>query len=166
MDLMMEASKSLYPDPRSKNEMVRNTVHLQTANYVQDHRSDLIGRNDQYAFPKGSIGSVNSKEPVSMKNLGYVVRQSSEKDMREFSRTYDNSHQRSSEVSQMSILIDEIKFMKTQQDKILENQNIFQTYISNEITSIKNRINQMESDILLSKTLSSSSQLRSDLGQF
>jgi biopolymer transport protein ExbB len=51
------------------------------------------------------------------------------------------------------LLKDELKFMRAQQEKILENQNIFQTYISNEITNIKNRLNQMESNMILSKTL-------------
>ena len=81
-------------------------------------------------------------------------------------RSYDNITSRSIENSQINILKEEIKFMRAQQDKILENQNIFQTYITNEITNIKNRLNQMESNMILAKTLSTTTPFRSDLNQF
>jgi hypothetical protein len=56
--------------------------------------------------------------------------------------------------------------MKCQQEKYLENQNIFQTYISNEVTALKNRMNQLESDVLLSKTLSTNSHMPTDMSHY
>lgn len=75
-------------------------------------------------------------------------------------RSYDNtpSQRSQTETNQIAQLMEEIRYMKSQQDKILENQNIFQTYISNEITILKNKMNQMESDMLL-HSLSSKSMI-------
>ena len=95
-----------------------------------------------------------------------IINLNNEIEIREQTVKVESPFSRNSEANQIGILIEEIKFMKAQQDKIIENQNIFQTYISNEIMGIKNRMNVLESDILLSKTLNTNTPKRTDLDHF
>ena len=163
MEIMMEASKNMYFDPKQKQEKIRNTINMQPNNLYD--RSNLTPKEEPHSIKSSKTFSYGKESP-NVKISLYDNKQSNEFESREQIAKIESQNLRNSEATQISMLIEEIKFMKAQQSKILENQNIFQTYISNEITSIKNRMNVLESDILLSKTLNTGVAKRSDLGSF
>lgn len=164
MEMMMEASKNMYFEPNQKQEKIRNTISAQPPNFVYDRGNQSV--KEQTHAVKTSKTFSYGKESPNVKISLYDNQQNNEFESREQISHLEAQYARNSEANQISLLIDEIKFMKSQQTKILENQNIFQTYISNEITSIKNRMNVLESDILLSKTLNTGATIRNDLGSF
>lgn len=42
MDMMIEASKTMYPEVGDKKEQVRNTVHLPSTYYYQEQKNELM----------------------------------------------------------------------------------------------------------------------------
>lgn len=190
MDKMMNSSKNYgnsqkaqYPDQRNshstsyyhqnadRQDAVRHTISIPSSSYNYSQREDLSGRRDgEYSFEKsGNQQTQNQNQgKIRASHFDLPTKTIDLESISPSQRAYDNtpSSRRNEDNAQVLLLREELRFMRIQQDKILENQNIFQTYISNEITNIKNKINQMEGDIILSKTMSGSLMMRNDMSQF
>ena len=162
---IIETNVNTEPNFGIKNDKIRNTVNLPSPNYLQNRDNLINKKEDEVQFLKGNPSYLS--EPTNMRNSLNENKLKNNFEIRDqIGRSYDNQILRGIENPQLSLLKDELKFMRAQQEKILENQNIFQTYISNEITNIKNRLNQMESNMILSKTLNTANPFRSDMNQF
>lgn len=169
MDRMIRTSKNFYQETNDHREHSRHTINVPPSNFNYDRGDIPVGRGElEFSYNRGNQSAgLQSNHSNSRKSHFEAPREPLEYDNRsQQNRGYETPLQRPGESNQISMLIDEIKYLRAQQDKILENQNIFQTYISNEITSLKNKMNQLEGDMLLSKTLSSSHQRRGDLGHY
>ena len=162
---IIETNVNTEPNFGIKNDKIRNTVNVPSPNYFQNRDNLINKKEDEVQFLKDNPSYLS--EPPNMRNSLNENKLKSDFEIRDqIDRSYDNQILRSIENPHLSLLKDELKFMRSQQEKILENQNIFQTYISNEITNIKNRLNQMESNMILSKTLNTANPFRSDMNQF
>jgi hypothetical protein len=170
-EFKMDMDKTInqpYHNNANRSENLRHTINVPPSNFNYESRAELQNRQElEYSYSKNQNTSMQASQIdprpqyTFQENCDFEGRSPQQ-------RNFDNSQmmmQQQREKNEISMLRDELRFMKSQQEKILENQNIFQTYISNEITSLKNRMNQLESDFLLSKTLSSS-QMRGDMGLY
>jgi len=45
---------------------------------------------------------------------------------------------------ELAVLIDEVMRMRKQQERVVDNLNMFQSYVSNELMSLKNKLNSIE----------------------
>ena len=164
MDKMMNSSKNA-----DRQDTVRHTISIPSSSYSYNQREDLIGKRDyDYSFDKTGNPPSSNQNKMRASHFDIATKPIDLESRSPNQRAYDNtpSSKRAEENTQIIMLREELRFMRIQQDKILENQNIFQSYISNEITSIKNKINQLEGDIILSKTMSQSSIMRNDMSPF
>lgn len=162
-------SSQYYQQNANRQDAIRHTISIPFSSYNYSQREDLAGRRDgDYSFEKSGKQPAPSQNKMRASNFDLPTKTIDLESISPSQRANDNtpSSKRNEDNSQIILLREELRFMRIQQDKILENQNIFQTYISNEITSIKNKINQMEGDIMLSKTLSGGSMLRNDMSHF
>ena len=153
MDRMI-GGNNFYPQNQERVEYARHTIAAPTPNYSYNQIQNPSGRSTgNYDY--------NRETQESLQNTQTKGR-SSQLDLNPQPLDLNSTVQNEGgfEAPSTAQLLSEIHHMRAQQDKILENQNIFQTYITNEITAIKNRLNQFESDLLLSKTLSNSANPR------
>ena len=169
-----------YPPTADRQDGVRHTIGVPcSSSYHYNQREDLIDgkREGDYSNKSGNQAILSQSKirtshfDLPTKTIDLELRSPNKKafDNTPSSRREEEnirSSRRQEENTQIIMLKEELRFMRAQQDKILENQNIFQTYISTEITSIKNKMNQMESDIMLAKTMSGGSMMRNDMSQF
>jgi hypothetical protein len=169
-----------YPPTADRQDAIRQTIGVpSTSNYNYSQREDLIDskREGDYSNKSGNQ-PISSQSKVRSSHFDLPTKTIDLEHRSPNKKAFDNtpssrrqeenthSSRRQEENTQIVMLKEELRYMRAQQDKILENQNIFQTYISTEITSIKNKMNQMESDIMLAKTMSGGSMMRNDMSQF
>lgn len=158
----MTRESDFYKQNKERQEIVRHTINLPSASYNYGQQESLGVRNQEgieYGRGESQVFTQNNSE--SKTRISHVAANPQPIEMN--TNPIDPSGRRSEfgyESPGRNMLQEQMNMMKDQQDKILENQNIFQTYITNEITQIKNRLNQIESDFLLSKTLSNPSGQR------
>ena len=152
-----------YPQGSNRQEAVRHTISLPQSSYTYKQREEVGPRPEQeYTYQQQERNYGQDRVRQSQFD---PPTQKIDLESRSSQRNYEaNNPQPQQDNAQMAMVLEELRMMRAQQDKI----NNFQAYISNELTSLKNRMNQLESDVMLSKTLSGNqaSSMRPDLGQF
>mmetsp|Transcript_23660 Transcript_23660/g.21027 ORF Transcript_23660/g.21027 Transcript_23660/m.21027 type:complete len:130 (+) Transcript_23660:105-494(+) len=129
MDRMMGGS-NLYPT-QERQEVVRHTINA-PANYVYNQQDNLSRHTGNFDYERETQEVASSQAQVVTSQI----------DLNPQPLEINPFTKNENEFNMNAQLMAEIRTMKAQQDKILENQNIFQSYIINEITTIKNRMNQ------------------------
>ena len=152
MDMMIEASKTVYDQPQQEvpQDPVRHTINLPQNNYYHEQKREF---SDVQGTSQPRFRSTNISTPSVTADLSQHRQQNISVETPVFPPSHEvpreqMSIRRSQDSSvQIDSLKDEVYNLRAQQDKILEMQNIFQGYITNELTTLKNRMNRLETDI-------------------
>ena len=67
MEIMMEQSKSLYSEQKPKQDKIRNTVNLQTTNYMYAKDNMIPKREEEYQYTKSNVSQNHLKDSPSVK---------------------------------------------------------------------------------------------------
>ena len=133
MERMIDTNKNFYSENPNFQQNIRHTINVPPGQF-QYNRDENLGRSPHSDFPynKGAQSSGLHDSHSNIRNSHFEInKEPIDVDSRSpHQRVYENTptHRSQSEQNQISMLVEEIKYMKAQQDKILENQNIFQTY--------------------------------------
>ena len=132
---MQEMGQDLYPK-------VQHTFRAPQPNYTSEGH-ELQNKESV------SMSNVQNDQNLKMYDLKQAIQNPQGNDsfkfIPEFNDTFTPQRlQQTQQIDKVDSLREEMNTMRIQQDKILEMQNAFQFYITNELKTVKERLNQLE----------------------